>query len=63
MSARLAALAALVLLSSCARNPVSGLPEFVVMSSERERELGAEQEKEFLAELGRSDHAATASWV
>ena len=63
MSARLAALAALALLAGCARNPVSGLPEFVVMSSERERELGAEQEKEFLAELGRSDHAATASWV
>jgi predicted Zn-dependent protease len=63
MRARIAALAAFVLLSSCARNPVSGLPELVLMSSERERELGAEQEKEFVAELGLSDHAATASWV
>lgn len=63
MSARLAATAALVLLVACARNPVSGLPELVVMSSQRERELGAEQEKQFVAELGLSDHAATASWV
>ena len=38
-------------------------PELVLVSSERERQLGAEQEAEFLAELGRSDHAATSRWV
>jgi predicted Zn-dependent protease len=53
----------LALGAGCALNPVSGFPEFVVISSERERELGAEQETEFLAELGLSDHEATSSWV
>jgi predicted Zn-dependent protease len=59
----LASLLALASLSGCAVNPVSGRPEFVLVSSERERQLGAEQEAEFLAELGRSDHAATSRWV
>ena len=54
---------ALVLLAGCAVNPVSGRPEFVVISSEQERALGAEQEVQFLDELGSSDHEATASWV
>jgi predicted Zn-dependent protease len=61
MTARAACFALLVL--GCAVNPVSGRPELVLMSSDRERELGAEQEKQFLAEVGRSDHAATTSWV
>jgi predicted Zn-dependent protease len=47
----------------CARNPVSGRPELVLVSSERERTLGVEQEAQFLAELGRSDHAESAAWV
>jgi len=53
----------LALASACALNPVTGRPEFVVISSERERELGAEQETKFLAELGLSDHEPTSSWV
>jgi predicted Zn-dependent protease len=63
MSARLASVLVLLVASGCAVNPVSGRPEFVLMSAGRERELGAEQEQQFLAELGRSDHAATSSWV
>jgi predicted Zn-dependent protease len=54
---------ALALCASCALNPVSGWPEFVFISAERERALGVEQEQQFLAEFGRSDHAASASWV
>jgi predicted Zn-dependent protease len=63
MTRRLACLLALAALLGCAINPVSGRPEFVLVSSERERQLGAEQEAEFLAELGRSDHAPTSRWV
>jgi predicted Zn-dependent protease len=54
---------ALALLAGCAVNPVTGIPEFVVISSERERALGAEQEQKFLGEVGSSDHENTASWV
>ena len=54
---------AVALCAGCALNPVSGRPEFVVVSSERERALGAEQEQQILAELGLSDHAASARWV
>jgi predicted Zn-dependent protease len=57
------ALVCLAALAGCAVNPVSGRPELVVMSSARERELGAEQEEKFLAEFGPSDHVATSSWV
>jgi predicted Zn-dependent protease len=60
---RALALVCLAALAGCAVNPVSGRPELVVMSSARERELGAEQEEQFLSELGASDHVATASWV
>jgi predicted Zn-dependent protease len=60
---RALALALLAAVAGCAVNPVSGRPELVVMSSARERELGAEQEQQFLAELGTSDHVATSSWV
>ena len=54
---------ALALAAGCALNPVTGRPEFVLVSSERERALGAEQEQEFLAELGHSDHAPSSDWV
>jgi predicted Zn-dependent protease len=47
----------------CALNPVTRRPELVLISSERERELGAEQEGRFLAEVGRSDHAKSNAWV
>ena len=47
----------------CALNPVSGRPEFVLISSARERAIGEEQEAQLLAEVGRSDHAATRAWV
>jgi predicted Zn-dependent protease len=60
---RALALACLAAVLGCAVNPVTGLPELVLMSSARERELGAEQEEQFLAELGASDHVATSSWV
>jgi predicted Zn-dependent protease len=50
-------------LAGCAVNPVTGRPEFVLLSSAREQELGAEQEAAFLAELGRSDHATSTRWV
>jgi predicted Zn-dependent protease len=59
----LAWLPALALVSACAINPVTGRPEFVLVSGARERALGAEQEAGLLAELGRSDHAATTEWV
>ena len=59
----LAWLAALALASACAINPVTGRPELVLVSGARERALGAEQETGLLAELGRSDHAATSEWV
>ena len=58
-----ALLVALALALSCALNPVSGRPEFVLLSRESERALGVEQESALLAELGLSDHAATNEWV
>jgi predicted Zn-dependent protease len=62
---RLAWLAALALVcaSACALNPVTGRPEFVLVSGARERALGEEQEQGLIAELGLSDHAATTAWV
>ncbi len=54
---------ALLVLAGCAVNPVTHRPEFVVISSEQERAIGAEQETQFLAEVGSSDHVATTSWV
>jgi predicted Zn-dependent protease len=56
-------LAALALASACAINPVTGRPEFVLVSGARERALGAEQEAGLIAELGLSDHAASSGWV
>jgi predicted Zn-dependent protease len=50
-------------LSACAINPVSGRPELVLVSGDRERALGDEQEAEVLDELGTSDHEATRVWV
>jgi predicted Zn-dependent protease len=60
---RALALVCLAAVAGCAVNPATGWPELVVMSSARERELGAEQEQQFLAELGASDHVKTSSWV
>jgi predicted Zn-dependent protease len=59
----LAWLPALALASACAINPVTGRPEFVLVSGARERALGVEQEAGLLAELGRSDHAAATEWM
>ncbi len=50
-------------LAACAFNPVSGRPELVLVSGDRERALGDEQEVGLLDELGVSDHAATRAWV
>jgi predicted Zn-dependent protease len=60
---RRALLAACALVAGCALNPVTGRPELVLLTRERERELGVEQESALLAELGVSDHAATNAWV
>jgi predicted Zn-dependent protease len=59
----LAWLPALALVAACALNPVTGRPEFVLVSGARERALGEEQETGLIAELGLSDHAATTAWV
>ncbi|MEN8162212.1 MAG: peptidase, partial [Myxococcota bacterium] len=56
-------LLALAGLAACAVNPVSGRPELVLVSGERERALGEEQEAGLLEELGVSDHEATSAWV
>jgi len=53
----------LALALACARNPVTGRPELVLVSGDRERALGDEQEKGLVEELGVSDHAATREWV
>jgi predicted Zn-dependent protease len=50
-------------LLACAINPVSGRPELVLVSGDRERALGDEQEAGVLDELGASDHEATRVWV
>jgi predicted Zn-dependent protease len=52
-----------LLAAGCALNPVTGRPELVLMSAERERALGDEQEQQFLAEIGSSDHVTTTRWV
>jgi predicted Zn-dependent protease len=49
--------------AACAINPVSGRPELVLVSGDRERALGDEQEAGLLDELGLSDHEATRAWV
>lgn len=48
---------------ACAINPVSGRPELVLVTGDRERALGDEQEAGVLDELGLSDHEATRAWV
>jgi predicted Zn-dependent protease len=50
-------------LAACAVNPVTGRPELVLVSGDRERALGEEQEAGLLEELGVSDHEATRAWV
>src|SRR5262245_51182707 len=43
---------ALVAVVSCARNPVSGMPELVLVSQEEERAVGREQAREIEETIG-----------
>jgi predicted Zn-dependent protease len=48
----LAALASLVILNSCATNPVTGERQFVLMTESQEIEMGREADEEIIAEYG-----------
>ncbi len=58
-----AAVCPLVLAAACAINPVSGRPEFTVISEAKERELGAEESKNVAAEMGLFEDAALTAYV
>jgi predicted Zn-dependent protease len=48
---------------SCARNPVSGRPEVVLVSARQEREIGAAESKKVEALMGLVDQAALQAYV
>jgi predicted Zn-dependent protease len=51
-----------LLVAGCAVNPVSGRPQVVLVSSDKEQELGREQEEVVEQEIGLVDHGSEA-WV
>jgi predicted Zn-dependent protease len=62
--ARVLPLALAVLVSAgCAINPVSGRPEFTVVSETKERELGEAEAKNVAAQMGLYDDAALVAYV
>src|SRR5215510_24884 len=52
-----------VLVPACARNPVSGRPEFVVMSRATEAKLGAEAAGDVKRQMGMVDDPALVAYV
>ena len=56
-------LVALFCVGGCARNPVSGRPEVVLVSKQAERGLGAEAAKEVEAKIGLVDDEALQAYV
>jgi predicted Zn-dependent protease len=57
------ALVAVILASGCAINPVSGRPEFTLLSEAKERQIGEEEAKNVAAEIGLYDDAALVEYV
>jgi predicted Zn-dependent protease len=49
--------------SACAVNPVSGRPEFTLISEAHERELGEEESQKIAAEMGLYDEPTLAAYV
>ena len=49
--------------SACAVNPVSGRPEFTLVSEAHERELGEEESRKVAAEMGLYDDPALGAYV
>ena len=49
--------------SACAVNPVSGRPEFTVVSEAHERELGEEESRKVAAEMGLYDDPTLVAYV
>jgi predicted Zn-dependent protease len=60
---RAAFLALALALAACAVNPVSGRPEFTLVSEAKERELGEEESKNVAAEMGLYEDAALTAYV
>ena len=61
ISALLGSLA--IAFAGCAVNPVSGRPQVVLTSVEKEKELGREAAKQVAEQLGFADHATSARYV
>ena len=59
----LAALAATLLLSHCAQNPVTGGKDFVLMSEQQEIQTGARMHKEVLQEYATLDNPELQAYV
>ena len=59
----LIAIAMPVLQSGCSMNPVSGRPEFTLVSEEQENKLGAEEAKKVEAQMGLLDHDPFAPYL
>jgi predicted Zn-dependent protease len=53
----------MTLAAGCAINPVSGRPQFVLVSEQREKEMGAQEAKHIEQEMGFVDNAALAAYV
>ncbi len=58
-----AALAASAALLACSTNPVTGRPEFVLMSSQREKEVGREAAAQVAQQMGLIEDAALVGYV
>ena len=59
----LATVAATLLLSDCAQNPVSGSKDFVLMSEQQEIQMGAQMHKEVLQEYAALENPALQAYV
>jgi predicted Zn-dependent protease len=59
----LIAMAMPVLQSGCSMNPVSGRPEFTLVSEEQENRIGAEEAKKVEAQMGLLDHDPFAPYL
>jgi predicted Zn-dependent protease len=62
-AARAIGLGLLVLAAGCAVNPVSGRPEFTLVSEAKEREIGEEESKKVAAEMGLYEDPALVAYV
>lgn len=60
---RLAVVVPLLVAAGCAINPVSGRPEVVLLSADKERRMGEEEARKIQEEVGLLDHGALPAYL